>query len=514
MRIRTKLACGFGAISLLMLLVIVVSLRSTALDHQQFLDYVQGVNARAHLAEQVRQAVGERAIAARNLVLLTDETTLQAERAVVTAAHQRVGEALAGLRALVDRAQNLPPEVPALVARMESIEAQYAPVALAIVEMASTGRRDEAVRRMNEQCRPLLAALLGATQQYATLTEQRSKQILAESETNYSAQFRLLLAAAVLVVLLSAAAAWQVTQAITRPVARALSIADAVADGDLTRRAEGVGNDEVARLLAALGRMTGNLEGLVSHVRSSSDCIATGVAQVAGGNADLSHRTERQAAALQETAASMEQLNATVRQNADNAMQANQLAVGASSVASRAGDVVGQVVSRMKAINDSSRRIADIIGVIDGIAFQTNILALNASVEAARAGEQGRGFAVVAGEVRNLASRSAEAAREIRTLIGASVEQVDQGQALVDRAGETMEEVVTSIRRVADIVAEISAASQEQSSGVRQVGEAITQMDQATQQNAALVEQSAAASESLNEQTRGLLAAVGRFRTA
>jgi methyl-accepting chemotaxis protein len=303
-----------------------------------------------------------------------------------------------------------------------------------------------------------------------------------------------------------------ITRSITRPIHRAVEVASAVADGDLTSKIVVEGKDETATLLQALGRMNGNLARIVGQVRDSSDSVATGSTQISQGNSDLSQRTEEQASALEETAASMEELSSTVKQNADNAKQANQLALGASTVAIRGGEVVGQVVETMKGINDSSKRIADIISVIDGIAFQTNILALNAAVEAARAGEQGRGFAVVASEVRNLAGRSADAAKEIKTLITASVERVEQGTRLVDQAGSTMAEVVGSIKRVTDIMGEISAASSEQSAGVSQVGEAVSQMDQVTQQNAALVEESAAAAESLKTQAQQLVEAVAIFK--
>jgi methyl-accepting chemotaxis protein-1 (serine sensor receptor) len=291
----------------------------------------------------------------------------------------------------------------------------------------------------------------------------------------------------------------------------AASLVSAVAQGDLSVRIDLKAGDSTS-LLARLSEMQGSLATVVSNVRQNSESVATASAQIAQGNLDLSQRTEEQASALEETAASMEQLGATVKQNADNARQANQLAQGASTVAIQGGVVVSQVVETMKGINDSSRKIADIIGVIDGIAFQTNILALNAAVEAARAGEQGRGFAVVASEVRSLAQRSAEAAKEIKSLIGASVERVEQGTTLVDKAGVTMSEVVTAIRRVTDIMAEISAASTEQSAGVTQVGEAVSQMDQVTQQNAALVEESAAAAESLKMQAQQLVQLVSVFR--
>ena len=287
-----------------------------------------------------------------------------------------------------------------------------------------------------------------------------------------------------------------------------------IADGDLSPRDQPPSRrtDSMGELDRSVTALRANLVRIVGDVRSNAESVATASQQIAQGNQDLSQRTEQQASALQETAASMEELSTTVRQNADNAKQANQLALNASDVAIKGGEVVGQVVDTMKGINDSSKKIADIISVIDGIAFQTNILALNAAVEAARAGEQGRGFAVVASEVRSLAGRSAEAAKEIKALINASVARVDQGSLLVDQAGATMSELVTSIRRVTDIMGEISAASIEQSSGVAQVGEAITQMDQATQQNAALVEESAAAAESLKGQAQELVRVVAVFK--
>jgi methyl-accepting chemotaxis protein len=311
-----------------------------------------------------------------------------------------------------------------------------------------------------------------------------------------------------------AAGVW-LSRGITRQLGgepeQALDLARHIAGGNLSFNVI-VAPGDTSSLMAAMVAMRNRLASVVGQVRQSSESFATGTAQIATGNADLSHRTEEQASALQKTASSMEELGSTVRLNADNARQANQLALGASAVASKGGEVVSQVVDTMKGINDSSRKIADIIGVIDGIAFQTNILALNAAVEAARAGEQGRGFAVVAGEVRNLARRSAEAAKEIKSLISSSVERVDQGTALVDQAGTTMHEIVTAIRRVTDIMGEISTASGEQSAGVSQVGEAVTQMDRATQQNAALVEESAAAAESLRQQARQLVEVVSVFQ--
>ncbi len=303
-----------------------------------------------------------------------------------------------------------------------------------------------------------------------------------------------------------------VTRSITRPIAAAVKVAETVAAGDLSSHIEVGSRDETGQLMAALKRMNDSLVGIVGQVRGASDSIATGSSQIANGNADLSQRTEEQASNLQQTAASMEQLTATVKQNADTARQATQLATSASAVAQEGGDVVGQVITTMEAISTSSKKISDIIGVIDSIAFQTNILALNAAVEAARAGEQGRGFAVVAGEVRNLAQRSAQAAKEIKSLIGESVEKVENGSKLVTNAGKTMEEIVSQVRRVSDLIGEISAASVEQSSGIGQIGDAVNQLDQVTQQNAALVEESAAAAESLKHQAAQLAQTVSVFK--
>ncbi|WP_314325772.1 methyl-accepting chemotaxis protein [Comamonas aquatica] len=359
---------------------------------------------------------------------------------------------------------------------------------------------------------PTTTAYIQATQE---LVDGEAQQVAA-AETEVKAMFAQLYTLGAILMVLTVAIAtfisWRLSRGIAAGVEQARAVAQRIGAGDLSQDVQIHSGDEIGQLLTALRDMQSNLAQVVRSVRHGSDNVATASSEIAQGNQDLSARTESQASALEETSASMEELGSTVKQNADNARQANQLAQNASNVAVQGGQVVAQVVDTMKGISESSAKIADIISVIDGIAFQTNILALNAAVEAARAGEQGRGFAVVASEVRNLAGRSAEAAKEIKALITASVQRVDQGTSLVDQAGATMNEVVQSIRRVTDIMGEISAASSEQSAGVAQVGEAVTQMDQATQQNAALVEEMSAAATSLHGQAQELVQAVAVFK--
>ena len=321
------------------------------------------------------------------------------------------------------------------------------------------------------------------------------------------------LAIGALAVLLGVVIALALSRGITRPLADAVELANRIADGDLTHEIRVQRRDELGHLVQALNGMRSSLLKVVGEIRQASDGIGVAASEIAMGNQDLSSRTEQSASNLEETAASMEELTATVRQSAESARQANQLASTAAEVASQGGTVVGQVVHTMRDISQSSQRISDIIGVIDGIAFQTNILALNAAVEAARAGEQGRGFAVVAGEVRTLAQRSAQAAKEIKELINASVHRVNDGSQLVEQAGATMQEIVSSVQRVTAIVGEISTAASEQSEGIAQVNVAIAQLDQMTQQNAALVEESAAAAKTMSDQAERLVQAMGVFRT-
>ncbi len=432
----------------------------------------------------------------------------------MAAAHKKVGESMTRLRKALDSMAGVSDEERKMFATLDGVESRYGPVALDIVGLALQGRRDEAVAKMNVDCRPLLSALVKSASQFIDLSVDAAKRDVARADAAFAANRNMMLAACVAAAALAAVLAWVITRAIVTPIHRAMEVAQTVAAGDLRSTIDDSARDETGRLLAALKSMNDSLVNIVGSVRTSSDSIATGSAQIATGNADLSHRTEQQAASLQETAASMEQMNATVKANADTARQAIQLAGSASSAAEKGGQVVGQVVATMDDITASSRQIADIIGVIDGIAFQTNILALNAAVEAARAGEQGRGFAVVASEVRNLAQRSASAAKEIKELIGASVEKVEAGTRLVGDARTSMDDIVVQVKRVSDLISEIGAATIEQTTGIGQVSTAVSQLDQATQQNAALVEESAAAADSLKQQASNLASVVSVFKLA
>jgi len=506
-KISTRLAVAFGVLTLLIAVMGGVSLLKVADVVDSIHTVVDNHYPKIADASIVQDGINVTARVMRNFVLVgpgtQGEQELKRLPEVRTSIAQRLAELQRTVRSEQGRVQ---------VARMVDANTRLLGLQDQFNDLVRKGRIDDAKALLLGDIRSVQDVLLTTVDQF--ITHERSEMALATTEASVAAsnvQVTIWTALAIAVSAAVGMAAW-ITRSIARPIQRAVAVARTVAAGDLSSFIEASGHSETAQLLCALKDMQGSLAAVVGGVRGNAEGVATASAQIAQGNQDLSQRTEEQASALEETAASMEQLSSTVGQNADNARQANQLTISATSVAVRGGEVVGQVVETMKGINESSRKIADIIGVIDGIAFQTNILALNAAVEAARAGEQGRGFAVVASEVRNLAGRSAEAAKEIKTLIGTSVERVEHGTVLVEQAGATMAEVVGSIKRVADIMGEITAASVEQSSGVAQVAEAVSQMDQVTQQNAALVEESAAAAESLKQQAQALAGSVAMFK--
>ncbi|MBB3009656.1 methyl-accepting chemotaxis protein [Cupriavidus alkaliphilus] len=509
--IRTRLLAGFGTLAGVVLVVSAYSLHALGEATAGFNDYLNGLNARAEMAAQVRNAVDRRAIAARNLVLVTDAAELEREKADALRAHEDVQARLARLSEMV-RQPGVSDEARKLVEDVARVEAQYGPVATGIVGLAVERKIEEAIGRIDKQCRPLLAALIKSTDAYAEFTKARQKEMERRLETDYERQRNLLILISLVSAVIALAGGVLITRAITRPIQRAVEVAGTVAGGDLGARIEVDRHDETGRLLAALRDMNERLTATVTSVRASSGNIAISTSEIARGNADLSSRTEEQAASLEQTAASMEELTETVRQNTENARQASELARSAADVAQRGSTTVQRVVGTMQDISASSNKIAEITGIIEGIAFQTNILALNAAVEAARAGEQGRGFAVVASEVRGLAQRSSSAAKEIKELIEASGRQVQDGSSLASEAGQTMAEVTQAVARVTGIVEEIATASAEQTRGIEQVNQAIVQIDQVTQQNASLVSEAANASRALEEQGRELSEVVAFFR--
>jgi methyl-accepting chemotaxis protein len=507
LKIGTRLAVGFAiVIALLITMAIVGISRLQAVDRNTDV-IVNDRYVKIALAHIIMDKVNVKTRALRTALIATEPDEIKAELAKAAGTTAVIAEALDKLQATIHS-----PEGVAALKRVLELRGPFLETAGKLADMTAAGRRAEAGPYLIKSMIPVQNAYL---QSLSDLVESQVAGMHGFA-ADASAQARnatiLLIALAAIATLLATAIGYGITRSITRPIADAVKLAQTVASGDLSARVEVTSRDETGQLLGALKTMVESLVGVVSQVRHSSDSIATGSSQIATGNADLSQRTEEQASNLQQTAASMEQLTSTVRNNSDTARQATQLAGSAAAAATHGGAAVEQVVHTMGAIDAASRKIADIIGVIDGIAFQTNILALNAAVEAARAGEQGRGFAVVAGEVRSLAQRSAEAAKQIKSLITDSVEKVQAGTEQVAEAGRTMNDIVSQVKRVNDLIAEISAATLEQTQGIGQVGDAVSQLDQVTQQNAALVEESAAAAESLSQQAARLVEAVGAFR--
>ncbi|WP_042424781.1 methyl-accepting chemotaxis protein [Comamonas granuli] len=512
--VRARLTAAFASLLLVLLAIAGVAIYLLAQADERYETYVNGVSARALTAARVGAAVLVRGVAVRNLALVTQAADVALEKASAESAHAEATRALAQLVALAQD-PGVTAEMRRMIEEIAQVEQRYAPVALRIVALAAQGQRDEAIQTMNSECRPLLKDLVARINAYTDATAARAQAQVQQARAAYRAQRNLLLGLGALATLLALGAGVFIARSLRQELgaepAVLRQLVAAVADGQLTQAIDLRAGD-TSSVLAALARMQAGLIGIVTAVRQEAEAVSSAAQQIAGGNAELAQRTESQASTLEQTAAAMGQFSSTVRQNAEGAAQAHQLAQDASSVAAQGGEVVGQVVQTMQGINASSRRIADIIQVIDSIAFQTNILALNAAVEAARAGEQGRGFAVVASEVRSLAGRSAEAAREIKALISDSVARVDQGTVQVEHAGQTMSGIVAGIERVSAVVGSITTASQEQLQGVAQVGAAVGHMDQATQQNAALVEEVAAAAHHLQEQAHKLVQAMAVFQ--
>jgi methyl-accepting chemotaxis protein len=510
MKVASRLAVAFGLVFIVSAIAALLSLSRLSNIQDNLIAIVQVDNVKVELNNKMAESVHIVSRVMRSIVLLQDKAAKEVELVKITKAREAYDNDWAALEKFV------PSEAARAVrAKISAARDVARPLNNKVVELGLADQTTEATKLLMGEANPATQKWQDALDENIELQKANSVKQFEEAEADYKQAKLLLIIANVINAIMAVTLGWLVTRSITKQLGgepmQAAALAQAVSSGDLTQEVKlelGDSNSMMAHLKA----MQDSLIEVVGNVRHGSEGVSSASAEIASGNNDLSARTEQQASSLEETAASMEQLSATVTQNADSARQANQLAHGASAVAVKGGEVVNQAVSTMKDINESSRRIADIIGVIDGIAFQTNILALNAAVEAARAGEQGRGFAVVASEVRTLAGRSADAAKEIKMLINASVERVEQGTMLVDQAGITMNEVVASIKRVTDLMGQISSASNEQAAGVSQVGEAVVQMDQVTQQNAALVEEMAAAASSLKSQAQELVQVVAIFK--
>ena len=511
-KIGTRLSAGFGIVLVLLVVVTIVGITRMA-QVQQRLDEIANVNnPEGKLADLMLDTVNDRSIALRNLALFTEMKDMQPEADRIRLNEQKYADAEKKLNEMFASLPSTTDRELALMPKIKEAEAAARPLMAKAAALGLANKAEEATILLSGELKPVQQKWLDLLNQLADLETTLNTEAGNDAAAAYASARLMMIVLSVAAIGMGVVIAWMTTRSITVPMQQAVQVAQTVAAGDLTSRISVNTQDETGMLLRALADMNEHLQDIVGKVRGGTDTIATASSQIASGNLDLSQRTEQQASSLEETASSMEELTSTVKQNADNARQANQLAASASDVAGRGGTVVAEVVVTMNSINDSSKKIVDIIGVIDGIAFQTNILALNAAVEAARAGEQGRGFAVVASEVRNLAQRSAAAAKEIKALINDSVEKVDAGARLVNQAGVTMDEIVASIRSVTDIMGEITAASREQEVGIEQINQAVTQMDTVTQQNAALVEQAAAAAASLQEQATGLAEVVSVFK--
>jgi len=507
MKIGTRLGLGFALVFVLLIAVAGIGINRLGVVNHATTDITENRMPKLFQVQGIQQQLNIISRASRDaLIQIKDKEAVKRQMDSIQAARKQIGETFETLdKSMVTPAGRV------MVTNTINLRTPYVAAYQKMLKLIEDGKADEAQSVMLGEFSQTQDAYFTQLEKFKQYLIDAMNKGSKDADEIYSMARLLLLALSAIAVAIGALVAFLATRSITRPVNEAVKIAQTVASGDLTSRIEVNSTDETGQLMQALKEMNDSLMKIVGEVRTGTDTIATASAQIAAGNMDLSSRTEEQASALEETASSMEELTSTVRQNGDNANQANQLAIAASDIAVKGGSVVSQVVQTMGSINESSKKIADIISVIDGIAFQTNILALNAAVEAARAGEQGRGFAVVATEVRSLAQRSASAAREIKTLIDDSVDKVDAGTRLVGQAGTTMNEIVSSIQRVTDIMGEITSATREQVDGIEQINQAVADMDTVTQQNAALVEEAAAAAESLQDQAANLVHVVSVF---
>jgi len=508
LKIGTRLGLGFGVVIVLLLLVAFIAVSRINLINDATNEILNDRYAKVTMAQDIQTEVNLQARHLRNAIIgASDPAEVSASLAKLDESVKQNSAHLAKLKSMLNTEKGK-----ALFDTLSERRSAYGSARDATVKLLLDGQADVAGKYLLKELRAPQNAFFEAIDAMADFQESLMNKSGRQAEADGAFAVRTTLALSAVAAVVAVLIGWLITRSITGPVNHAVALAQTVAAGDLSSRIEVDSKDEIGLLLQALKDMNQSLNNIVGQVRVSTDEIATATGEVATGNMDLSSRTEQQASALEETASSMEELTSTVKQNSDNARQANQLAVSAADVARQGGAVVDEVVATMGQINESAARISDIIGVIDGIAFQTNILALNAAVEAARAGEQGRGFAVVASEVRTLAQRSAGAAKEIKTLINDSVERVEAGNKLVAKAGTTMTEVVASIQRVTGIMGEITSASHEQEVGIEQINQAVAEMDTVTQQNAALVEEAAAATGALEQQAAQLAQVVSVFK--
>jgi methyl-accepting chemotaxis protein len=507
LKIGTRLSLGYAVVLALMMGLVGIGIANMGKIQGNLESIVHGNVYKMGLLQEMSDSVHIVSRVMRTLALLKDDATIAHEYTKIEQARKRYDAADAALRATPTGEAGL-----AFRARIQELQHAASPLNNQVIDLAKAHQEAEAVSLLMTQAGPATQKWQDVLHDDMTLQKENDERDAKAAADAYASARTLMLALAGVALVLGVVLAVMVTRSITTPINEAVRVAQTVASGNLNSIIETDSDDETGQLLKALKEMNTSLQHIVGQVRGGADSIATGSVQIASGNLELSSRTEQQASSLEETASSMEELTATVKQNGEHARQANQLALSASEVAQKGGAVVGEVVQTMDSINLSSRKIVDIIGVIDGIAFQTNILALNAAVEAARAGEQGRGFAVVAAEVRNLAQRSAAAAHEIKALIDDSVSKVETGSRLVGQAGATMDDIVVSVRRVTDMMAEITSASLQQEEGIEQINQAISDMDSLTQKNAALVEEAAAAAQELKDKAGSLTQVVRVFQ--